>query len=66
MKKKLLSVLLASVMAISLVACGGGGKSKNDGSGDGELSGEITVWSGCGTGPSGGSGGKVPGEISGC
>lgn len=45
MKKKLLSVLLASVMAISLVACGGGGKSKNDGSGDGELSGEITVWS---------------------
>lgn len=43
MKKKLLSVLLASVLTVSLAACGG--KSKGGGSGDGELSGEITVWS---------------------
>lgn len=47
MKKKLLAVLMAATMALSLAACGGGGKDKESASNDGEggLSGEITVWS---------------------
>lgn len=46
MKKKLLSILLATAMTMSLAACGGSGSDapKNE-SKDGELSGEITVWS---------------------
>ncbi len=42
MKKKLLATLLASVMCLSLVACG----SKGDASGDVDFSkgGEITIW----------------------
>ena len=45
MKKKILSIVVASMMTVSLSACGGGGdgeKQKKEGDG---LSGEITVWS---------------------
>lgn len=45
MKKKILSIVVASMMTVSLCACGGGGdgeKQKKEGDG---LSGEITVWS---------------------
>lgn len=47
MKKKLLAILMASAMTVSLAACGGGGSEPKDkgGSEDGKLSGEITVWS---------------------
>ncbi|MCI8639959.1 MAG: sugar ABC transporter substrate-binding protein [Coprococcus sp.] len=52
MRKKLLAVLMAAAMVLSLAACGGDGGSGKDeksdsssGGGEGELSGEITVWS---------------------
>lgn len=47
MKKKLLAILMATAMTVSLAACGGGGSDakKEGGSDDGKLSGEITVWS---------------------
>ena len=45
MKKKILSVLIASTLTLSLAACGGNGEQKGGDSGEGGLSGEITVWS---------------------
>ncbi len=47
MKRKLLAILMATAMTVSLAACGGGGSDakKEGGSDDGKLSGEITVWS---------------------
>ena len=45
MKKKILSVLIAATLTLSLTACGGNGEQKGGDSGEGGLSGEITVWS---------------------
>lgn len=49
MKKKLLSIVLASAMVLSLAACSGGSEKTKEKSGEKsageELSGEITVWS---------------------
>ncbi len=50
MKKRMVSLVLAGVMAASLTACGGGSaapaaKEAGDASGASELSGTITIWS---------------------
>ena len=47
MKKRVVALTTAAVMALSMTACGGGGGADKTASGDkeGGLSGEITVWS---------------------
>ena len=46
MKKRVVALTTAAVMALSMTACGGGGGADKTASGDkeGGLSGEITVW----------------------
>lgn len=44
MRKRILSIVLAAAMTVSLCACGGGAKGSGNKKGD-DISGEITVWS---------------------